>query len=333
MSQKRQIRFCCDWFGRRGATFAWRLASKSMNALILETRSGYDPYKEYPLNRYDLEMKTFPHITRMKYTFGNMQDLNDQYAHFKSWDEPPGKLSPSKKRRFLPYQYVVGVGGTTLRFQGEAHRLHPNAFRMKTLFGVAEDWPISYEDLEPYFTWAEKIVGVAGSKAIPPRWRSEPYALPRHHLSTASQIIETGCEKIGLELLPNSFAIHLIFIVIRHHAIIATGRVWGCPRKDKRSLDLTFIPPAEKSGKCQITTNAFARRIELEKENGVKRAKGVFYHDREGKGQFVEGDFKAVACGAVEATRLLINSGINGNELVGKNIMEAVFSLSCCLPS
>jgi hypothetical protein len=63
----------------------------------------------------------------------------------------------------------------------------------------------------------------------------------------------------------------------------------------------------------------------LEKKNGVKRVKGVHYFDKEGKGHFVEGEFLAVACGAVETPRLLLNSEINGNGLVGKNFMETLF--------
>lgn len=326
MSQKK-LKYDCIVIGSGagGAPFAWRLASKGMNVLILEAGSRYDPYKDYPLNRNDWELKTFPHRTRMRYAFGNAQDLDGQYAHLRSWNKSSGKLNPSKKRRYLEYQHVVGVGGTTLHFQGEAHRLNPSAFRMKTLFGVSEDWPISYEDLEPYYTEVEKIVGVAGPKEVPFRRRSEPYPLPPHKLSFASQVIEKGCKKLELELVPNSVAILSHSYRGAVSCNYCNGCVWGCPRKDKGSVDVTFIPLAEKSGKCQIVTNAFAKRIEVEKKDGVGKAKGVFYSDRDGKEQFVEGDFIAVACGAVETPRLLLNSGINGNGLVGKNFMETVF--------
>jgi choline dehydrogenase-like flavoprotein len=311
--------------GAGGAPFAWRLASKGINVLILEAGGRYDPYKDYPLSRDDWETKSFPQKTRMRDAFGNMQELDNKYSHLRSWNKASGKLNASKKRRYLEYQHIVGVGGTTLHFQGEAHRLNPRSFRMKTLFGVAEDWPISYEDLEPYYTEVEKIVGVAGPKEIPSRRRSEPYPLPPHRLSFASQVIEKGCEKLGLELVPNSVAILSHLYRDTAPCNYCNGCVWGCPRKDKGSIDVTFIPLAEKSGKCRILTNAFARSIEVEKKNGVERAKGVFYYDRDRKEQFVEGDFIAVACGAVETPRLLLNSGIDGNGLVGKNFMETVF--------
>ncbi|MGH7791535.1 MAG: GMC oxidoreductase, partial [Thermodesulfobacteriota bacterium] len=101
--------------------------------------------------------------------------------------------------------------------------------------------------------------------------------------------------------------------------------VWGCPRKDKGSVDVTFIPLAEKTGRCEILTNAYASKIEVEKKNGAKKVKGVFYYDKDGKEHFVEGGLVAVACGAVETPRLLLNSGINGNGIVGKHFMETLF--------
>jgi choline dehydrogenase-like flavoprotein len=171
----------------------------------------------------------------------------------------------------------------------------------------------------------EKIVGVAGPNQIPGRPRSASYPLPPHKLSYASQVVEKGCKKLGLELLPNSVAILSQPYRNTPPCNYCNGCVWGCPRKDKGTVDVTFIPLAEKSGRCEILTNAFASRIETEKKDGEKKAKGVLYYDKDGKENFVEADFIAVACGAVETPRLLLNSGINGNGLVGKNFMETVF--------
>lgn len=311
--------------GPGGAPFAWRLASKGMNVLILEAGSRYDPYKDYPLNQNDWEIESFPYRKKIYNTFSNKQLLDKKYMHLRSWNKASGTLNPTDKRKYLGYKQVIGVGGTTLHFQGEAHRLNTSAFSMKSLFGVAEDWPIDYKDLEPYYAEAEKIVGVAGPEEIPFRPRKTPFPLPPHKLSYASQLIEKGCKKLDLELIPNSVAILSSLYRDTPPCNYCNGCVWGCPRKDKGTVDVTFVPLAEDTGFCTILTNAFASRIEVEKKSGVKKAKGVLYYDGEGKEHFVEGNYIAVACGAVETPRLLLNSVINESGLVGKNFMETLF--------
>ena len=310
--------------GPGGAPFAWKLASKGMNVLMLEAGPRYDPYKSYALDETDWETKAFPIIKKIRYTFGKKQPLDDKYENLRSWNKASGKLNDSQERNYIKYHQISGVGGTTLHFQGEAQRLNEKAFRMKSLYGVAVDWPIQYKDLEPYYNEAESIIGVAGPDNIPDRPRSKPYPLKPHKLSYASTIVEKGCSKQGLDLIPNSVAILSEAYRDAPPCNYCNGCVWGCPRKDKGSVDVTFVPLAEGTGNCEILDNVFVTRIETENKGG-KRARGVVYYDRNRKEHFVAADYIAVACGAVETPRLLLNSDINGNGLVGKNFMETVF--------
>jgi choline dehydrogenase-like flavoprotein len=249
MSQKNKKYDCIViGSGPGGAPFAWRLASKGMNVLVLETGDRYDPHKDYPLDKNNWEERGFPYRKRLKHEFGKSQKLGSTYSSLRSWNKASGKLNPSDERRYYKYQYVLGVGGTTLHFQGEAHRLHLSAFRMKSLFGVAEDWPVSYQDIEPYYSEVERILGVAGPEEIPGRPRSVSYPLPPHKLSYASQVIGKGCKELGLELLPNSVAILSIPYRETPPCNYCNGCVWGCPRKDKGTVDVTFVPK-DRSGK------------------------------------------------------------------------------------
>ncbi len=311
--------------GPGGAPFAWKLASNGMSVLLLEAGPRYDPYKDYALDETDWELKGFPYKRQIRYTFGKMQTLDTKYNNLKSWNKASGILNPGEERRYLKYQQVSGVGGTTLHYQGEAHRLNENAFKMKTKFGVAVDWPIEYKDLEPYYAEAEKIIGVAGPAKVPYRPRNKSYPLKPHKLSYASQIVEKGCEKQGIDLLPNSVAILSDLYRDAPPCNYCNGCTWGCPRKDKGSVDVTFIPLAEDTGTCEILENVYVTRIELEKKNEKNKVKGVVYYDKSGEEHFVEGDYVAVACGAVETPRLLLNSEINENGIVGKNFMETTF--------
>ncbi|MEQ9618261.1 MAG: GMC family oxidoreductase [Deltaproteobacteria bacterium] len=296
-----------------------------MSVLLLEAGPRYDPYKDYALDETDWELKGFPYKRKIRYTFGEKQTLDTKYENLRSWNKASGKLNHGKERRYHKYQQVSGIGGTTLHYQGEAHRLNENAFKMKSEFGVAVDWPIDYKDLEPYYTEAEKIIGVAGPAKIPYRPKNKPYPLKPHQLSYASQIVEKGCKKQGIDLLPNSVAILSSLYRDAPPCNYCNGCIWGCPRKDKGSVDVTFIPLIEDTGNCEILENVYVTRIEVEKKKEKSEVKGVVYYDKSGKEHFVEGDYVAVACGAVETPRLLLNSEINEGGIVGKNFMETTF--------
>ena len=308
--------------GPGGAPFAWKMASEGMDVLILEAGPRYNPLKDYALDQQDWETKGFPYKKQIKNTFGAQQKLNPSYAQLKTWNKANGKLNRTNKRRYHKYHQVSGVGGTTLHYQGEAHRLNESSFRMNTLFGELVDWPIDYKMLEPYYSQVESIVGVAGPDKVPYRPRTKPFPLKPHKLSYASQLIEKACEKKMLDLEANSLAILSSVYRDAPPCNYCNGCIWGCPRKDKGSVDVTFIPLAEDTGNCEILTYAFASRIELEKKEGKRKVTGVYYFDRSGKEHFVKSDYVAVACGAVETPRILLNSDINQNDLVGKNFME-----------
>ena len=311
--------------GPGGGPIAWKLASKGMDVLVLEAGPKYNPLTSYALDQQDWETKGFPYKRKIKYTFGKQQRLDPTFAFLKSWNKANGKLNRSKKRYYHEYQQVSGVGGTTLHYQGEAHRLNESAFRMKTLYGEAVDWPIDYKTLEPYYAEVEKIIGVAGPNKVPNHPRSEPFPLKPHKLSYASQLVAKGCEKQGIKLDSNPVAILSQLYRNAPPCNYCNGCIWGCPRKDKGSVDVTFIPVAEDTGTCEIFTYGYASRIEVENKEGEKKVTGVSYFDREGKEHFAKADYVAVACGAVETPRLLLNSDINQNNLVGKNFMETTF--------
>ncbi|MGH7885703.1 MAG: GMC family oxidoreductase [Thermodesulfobacteriota bacterium] len=311
--------------GPGGAPVAWRLASKGVKVVMLEAGGYYNPYKDYDLHSDEWHSSRFPEKKKLEYDFGNSQPLNNKYSHLKSWAKSYGNFNKTNKRRYVSYQSVAGLGGSALHFQGEAHRLNPAAFNMKTSFGVASDWPVSYESLEPYYTAVEKIVGVAGPDKLPGRFRSEPYPMPAHEISYSSKVIKESCDKLGYKLLPNPVAI--LSRPYRNNAPCnyCCGCSWGCPRKDKGSPDVTFIPLATKTGNCRIIVNAFVSRIEVKKENGVKASNGVHYFDDTGKEYFIKAKYIVIAGGAVQTPRLLINSELNKNGLVGKNFMETTF--------
>jgi len=311
--------------GPGGAPFAWKLASSGMKVLILEAGPRYNPYSSYSLNQNDFEMKGFPKKDILRNTFAKMQPLNPRFKELRSWNTARGRHIQGNERRYYKYSHIAGVGGTTLHFHGEAHRLNQNAFKTKTLYGYGVDWPIEYSDLESYYLEVEKILGVSGPVNFPDRPRKSPYPLKPHKLSYQSQLINKVCKKKRYNLIPNSVAILSEMYRGTPPCNYCNGCGWGCPRKDKGSVDVTFIPLIEDTGYGEILTGVQAGRLEIKRVGGEKKVTGVVYHDNAGTEMYVESDYVAVACGAVQTPRLLLNSGIDSNGNVGKNFMETVF--------
>jgi len=118
-----------------------------------------------------------------EYPYPHAQQFEDTVAH--RWKDPAYDLPPDQKwlttsggyRRqdaaALNDERVMVVGGSATRWGAMSDRMHPNDFRLRSRYGVATDWPITYEELEPFYCTAEALLGVSGSDA------GDPYAAPR----------------------------------------------------------------------------------------------------------------------------------------------------------
>jgi len=337
--------------GAGGGAAAWALSRRGVRVLVLEAGPAFDPYSDYRLSSNEWEQHGFPDKqgSQGKHTFAAMQPLEPRWQDLRSWSRQSGPMVNGERRRVHGYRHVRGVGGTTLHFTGEAHRLHPRAMKMHSAFGVAADWPLDYGELEPYYCLAEKVVGVAGPAEDKQRPRSEPYPLPAHRLSYASQQLVAGCRKLGLNWVANSRAALSAPYDGRPACNYCGNCNRGCPRTDKGSVDVTFLRQAVATGRCSVRPQCQVTQIEA---GGDDRVAAVIYHDAAGNSHKVETKVVIVACGAVETPRLLLVSkgrySIDGlaNEsgLVGKHFMETLFWASSglhpgplgshrCLPS
>lgn len=317
--------------GAGGGASAWALSRQGMEVLLLEAGPVYKP-SDYDLDRPDWEQHLFPEKARHKgrYTFGEMQKLDPARPGLLSWNHVTGRSNTTDRRIADSYHHKRGVGGSTLVFSAEAQRLHPEAMSMLSRFGVAADWPLSYEELEPYYCTAERIAGVAGPPGDSARFRSEPYPLPPHRLSYADMKVREGCRKLGLNWSENSVAILSRPYDGRPECNYCANCHRGCMRTDKGSTDVTFIRKALDSGVCQLRSDCQVTGLEAGPDD---RLAAVLYADGNGMHHRVAGKAVIVACGAIETPRLLLSSrnshapdGI-GNESgqVGRNFMETLF--------
>jgi choline dehydrogenase-like flavoprotein len=186
--------------GPGGGATAWALTRQGVKVAVLEAGPAYDYLTDYRLHVNEWEQSRFPSRARENesYVVAPLQKLDRRRQGLSTWNHILGASNKSDRRLASLYHHVQGVGGTTLHYLGEAHRLHPEAMRMGSRFGVAADWPFDYGELEPYYVEAERVIGAVGPNQESPRWRSQPYPLPAHPLSYASQKVRSGCRKLGL---------------------------------------------------------------------------------------------------------------------------------------
>lgn len=315
--------------GPGGGSVAWALASQGVKVLVLEAGPAYNYLEDYRLDRDNWEQGQFPSRgdERGSYTFAPMQTLEDRWQDVMSWNHISGRSNTTGRRRGALYSHVQGVGGSTLHYLGEAHRLHPASMQMRRRFGVGADWPFGYDELEPYYAEAERVIGVAGPAGERVRWRSKPYPLPAHRLSYASQKAEAGCRSLGLSLAPNPLGILSEVYDGRPPCNYCANCDRGCPRGDKASVDVTFIAKALQSGRCTLRSQCRVLRVEA---GATDKVSAIVYSDAAGALHRIVSRAVVLACGAVHTPRLLLASAgrhapqglANESGQVGKNFME-----------
>ncbi|MCK5918445.1 MAG: GMC family oxidoreductase [Cocleimonas sp.] len=229
------------------------------------------------------------------------------------------------------------VGGSSNFMSGFFHRLKPIDFKLKSTFGAIEganmaDWPISYDDLEPYYDKVEKVVGISGKvvkhKFQEPR-SSKDYPYPPLTSHPLSKMIDTACDEMGITSIPMPRAI-LSKPALDRSSCSYNGYCGGlgCATGAKGSSRAALLDKAVKTGKCEIYPQSHVSRI-LSDEKGKITA--VEYYNKEGKKKHVDAKIYVVACQSIETARLLLNStgkkhkkGLaNSSGLVGQNLMFA----------
>ena len=227
------------------------------------------------------------------------------------------------------------VGGSSNLMSGYFHRLKPVDFRLLSELGPIKganivDWPVSYEEYEPYYTKVEELVGVSG-KVInhpnqEPRSTSE-FPFPPTKENYIAQLLDNAGGRLSYHPFPMPRAI-LSQSIKERSACVYTGYCgsYGCTTKAKGSSRAALLDPAIKTGNCEIRPNSQAFKIE---SNRKGQAESVHYFDKTGKRKNIQARIVVVACQAVETSRLLLLStgskhpdglGNNYNQ-VGKNLI------------
>ncbi|MCX6762900.1 MAG: GMC family oxidoreductase [Candidatus Moranbacteria bacterium] len=218
-----------------------------------------------------------------------------------------------------------GVGGGTVHYTMMSLRLHPSDFKTKSLDGVGVDWPIDYDELEPYYTEIEQNLPIAGPENFPWTRQSKPYPQPAHRLSCVDQKFKLGTEKLGIKVASCPLALITEPVTGRQPCINRGFCEQGCKPKAKSSTLVTYIPRGMTAG-GKIVANAMAKKINLDKTG--KKIESVIYI-KNNKEYEIECNTLILSAFAVETPRILLNNksekfpdGLaNSSGTIGKYLM------------
>ena len=217
-----------------------------------------------------------------------------------------------------------GVGGSTVFFAAVWSRPLPSDFRVRTFDGVADDWPLTYEDLAPFYEaneWDLGVSGLGGNPAYPP---GAAPPLPAHPIHRTGRKMAEGLNKLGWHWWPGYSAIPSRPHLHQEQCVRYGVCRLGCAAGAKGSVDVALLPDAIKHG-ARIVPWARVSQITLN-EKGL--ANGAVYI-KEGKEYFQPASVVIVAANGIGTPRLLLMSrssrfpsGLaNSSGLVGKRLM------------
>lgn len=275
--------------GASGAASAWMLSKSNLKILILEQGNEYNPKDFHKKNdTWEIsKLKEFhlnPNIRKGKYDYNidcKMSDIN--IANFN------------------------GIGGSTILYSGHFPRFHQSDFKVRSVDNVSFNWPISYNELEPYYEMNEKIIGIHGLKNDPayPKIKN---LKPPINLGESGELISRAFKKLNWHCWPSYSAID-----IKNNFSVKT-------------IYDTYLPLIKLSKNITIKKNLEVIKI-LSDE---KKVKGVLCCDQKKNIIRFKSQIVILACNGIGTPRLLLNSknkyfknGIanNSSGLVGKNLM------------
>ncbi len=286
--------------GASGAVAAKELAEAGFSVTCLE-QGGWHSAGEYPGDKLEFELLV-----------GKDWNAN---PNVRGWREDyPCEISESEVEPVM----FNAVGGSTIHFGAQWARMRPSDFRTRSLEGVGDDWPLSYEELLPSYEAMDvemNVSGIGGDPAYPP---GAPPPLPPLSIGKIGRKAAEGMNALGWHWWPAAHAIPSVATATQAPCARRGTCMFGCPEGAKGSTDLTIWPKALAAG-AKLVTGARVREIAT---NGKGLATGALWIDQEGNEQRTEADVVVLAANGVGTPRLLLLSGLaNSSGLVGKRLM------------
>ena len=318
---------CIIGSGAAGGAAAKVLTEGGLNVVMLEAGPPLNPEKDFKMLAWPYQL---PH--RGVGVGGKLRgELNSEFmAPNGAWEIEGEPYTSAPGSRFRWFRSRI-VGGRTNHWGRIALRFAPVDFKSRSTDGMGDDWPITYEEIAPYYDKVESYIGVFGSKENIPSAPDGVFMPPPPPRCTET-LVKKACDKAKVLCIPSRMAIITKPLNGRAacHYCGQCGR--GCVTASNFSSSQVMIPPAQATGRLTLITNAMAREIVMGK-NG--KAEAVDYIDKNTKEEKrVNAKAFVLAASACESARLLLNSrsasfpdGLaNSSGVVGRYLTDTVGS-------
>lgn len=335
--------------GAGGGMAAYQLAVAGLKVLVLEAGRSYDPVRETPMFK-------LPREAPLRGAGGREKPFGFYDATVDGGWEVPGEPYTNAPGTDFRWWRARMMGGRTNHWGRISLRMGEYDFKPKTRDGLGADWPLSYQDLAPYYDKTEMLIGVyGGDDDLENTPRSSPGVLmPPPAPRPVELLAKKHAAPMGIPVIPAHLAIMtqrqdadrlpkllhpgnpLAQRVLRQSMLqrqacfYATPCGWGCSIKANFQSTTVLLPPALATGNVDIVPDAMVREVTLGKDG---LATGVNYIDkRTRQDRHVSARIVVLAASAAETARILLNSkssqapqGVsNSSGLVGKYLMDTV---------
>jgi len=309
---------CIVGSGAGGGMAAHELTKAGANVLMLEAGGWFDSE--------DFAMFTWPYESPRRGASTRKQPFGEFDACFGGWDI---KGEPYTTTEGTDFDWFRGrmLGGRTNHWGRISLRFGPDDFRVRSKDGMGDDWPISYQDLKPYYDRLDRLIGIFGTNERIPNAPGGIYMDPPEP-RCYEYLIKDACDDMGIPCIPSRMSI----ITEPHNGRAACHYCGQCNRScsthSNFSTPSVLLPPALETGNLEIINNAMVREVTY--SDG--KATGLSYVNKEnGKEYKVKSKVVVLAASACESARLLLNSksrdfpnGLaNNSGIVGKYLMDS----------
>lgn len=311
--------------GAAGGMSAYVLTQAGLKVLMLEVGRDYVPAAETPMFKLPAEAPLRAAQTPDKP--GGFYDATVDGGY-----DLPGEPYTCAEGAQYQWWRARMLGGRTNHWGRLAVRYGPYDFKSYSRDGLGVDWPITYDELAPWYDRVERLIGVAGANEGLENTPDSPAGvlLPAFPLRASEYFVKRGFESMGIPVAAARLAILTRLHNGRPPCLYATPCVRGCSIGANFQSTTVLIPPARNSGNLQIRTNALVYQVDLDRKG---QAAGVSFVDRRtGRHHSVRAKSVVLAASTCESARILLNSrsaqfpqGLaNESGQVGRNLTDTV---------